>query len=306
MLKGVLGLVLCVLTAGTAAAQPFGRNKVHYDDLDFRVLVTPHFDIYYYPAEHAATLQAARMAERRDDWLSTALHHQFSERQPIVFYGSHAQFAQTNVVPGFLPDGVGGVTEHDRGRLVLPFAAGLGETDHVLGHELVHAFQRDILRASGRSLALLPLWFVEGMAEDPVDRPARRQHRDVAAGCRRPAAAGDRSPGRCALLSVPLRSGALGLPGRPFRRRSRGGQPRGERRRRGPHRLGDRGGCRRADAGVARVDRRCRGRSAGGRRRGGFQGARHGRRRRPIERRAFAQPRRQLARVPLRARPVFD
>src|SRR6185436_5451478 len=44
-------------------------------------------------------------------------------------------------------------------------AAGLGETDHVLGHELVHAFQRDILRKQGRSLALLPLWFSEGMAE---------------------------------------------------------------------------------------------------------------------------------------------
>src|SRR5262249_45394198 len=34
-----------------------------------------------------------------------------------------------------------------------------------LGHELVHAFQRDILRQTGRPLATLPLWFVEGMAE---------------------------------------------------------------------------------------------------------------------------------------------
>jgi hypothetical protein len=49
--------------------------------------------------------------------------------------------------------------------VVLPFAGGLGETDHVLGHELVHAFQRDILKRAGRSLGLLPLWFSEGMAE---------------------------------------------------------------------------------------------------------------------------------------------
>jgi Tol biopolymer transport system component len=165
VLRSVIGLALCVLTAGTAAAQPFGRNKVHYEDLDFRVLVTPHFDIYYYPAEHAATLHAARMAERWYDRLSATLHHQFTERQPIVFYASHAQFAQTNVLPGFIPDSVGGVTEHERGRIILPFAAGLGETDHVLGHELVHAFQRDILRSSGRSMSLLPLWFLEGMAE---------------------------------------------------------------------------------------------------------------------------------------------
>ena len=57
------------------------------------------------------------------------------------------------------------VTEHEKGRVVLPFAAGLGETDHVLGHELVHAFQRQIIRKSGRSMSTLPLWFIEGMAE---------------------------------------------------------------------------------------------------------------------------------------------
>src|SRR6185503_3900519 len=65
----------------------------------------------------------------------------------------------------FLGDGIGGLTDHQAGRVVLPFAAGLAETDHVLGHELVHAFQRDILRRHGSSLAMMPLWFAEGMAE---------------------------------------------------------------------------------------------------------------------------------------------
>ena len=32
-----------------AAAQYFGRNKVQYKDLDFQVLKTEHFDIYFYP-----------------------------------------------------------------------------------------------------------------------------------------------------------------------------------------------------------------------------------------------------------------
>jgi hypothetical protein len=64
-----------------------------------------------------------------------------------------------------LPDGVGGFTDHQKGRVVLPFAASLGETDRVLGHELVHAFQRDILQRTGRAMGLLPLWFLEGMAE---------------------------------------------------------------------------------------------------------------------------------------------
>ena len=169
MLRRIVSLALCVCAmasmANLAGAQSFGRNKVHYDDLDFRVLQTRHFDIYYYPAEHAAALDAARLAERWYDRLSARLDDRFETRQPIVLYASHAQFAQTNVVSGALGDGVGGVTDQDRGRIVLPFAVGLGETDHVLGHELVHAFQRDILKRHGRTLSSLPLWFTEGMAE---------------------------------------------------------------------------------------------------------------------------------------------
>jgi Tol biopolymer transport system component len=160
-----LALGALVLAVAQADAQSFGRNKVHYEDFEFQILQTEHFEIYYYAAEREASIQAGRMAERWYARLSHALHHTFKQRQPIVLYASHAQFKQTNVIPGFLGDGVGGVTEHAKGRVVLPFAAGLGETDHVLGHELVHAFQRDILRQRRRSISTLPLWFIEGMAE---------------------------------------------------------------------------------------------------------------------------------------------
>ncbi len=160
-----LSLVMLVATVAATGAQSFGRNKVHYDDLDFRILETPHFNIYYYPAEHDASVEAGRLAERWYARLSKALDFEFTERQPIVLYASHSQFVQTNVIPGFLGEGIGGFTEHEKGRIVLPFAAGLGETDHVLGHELVHAFQRQIIRKSGRSISTLPLWFIEGMAE---------------------------------------------------------------------------------------------------------------------------------------------
>jgi hypothetical protein len=69
------------------------------------------------------------------------------------------------------------VTEAFKRRIVLPMAGPLEATDHVLGHELVHAFQYDISGTNvsagiGGALAL-PLWFIEGMAEylsiGPVD-----------------------------------------------------------------------------------------------------------------------------------------
>jgi Tol biopolymer transport system component len=157
--------VALFLSALSADAQYFGRNKVQYDRFQFAILETAHFDVYYYPEERSAAEVAARMAERWYDRLSSALDHTFTRRQPIILYASHSHFTQTSILPGSIPEGVGGFTDHLAGRVVLPFAAGLGETDHVLGHELVHAFQRDILRKQGRSLSMLPLWFSEGMAE---------------------------------------------------------------------------------------------------------------------------------------------
>ncbi|NIR42413.1 MAG: BamA/TamA family outer membrane protein [Gemmatimonadetes bacterium] len=157
-------------TAAPAQGQYFGRNKVRYEDFDFQVLKTAHFDIYFYPGERAAVERAARMAERWYVRLSRLLNHQFDRRQPLILYASHPHFRQTNVLQGTVGPGTGGATEPLRRRIVLPFAGPLAETDHVIGHELVHAFQFDMLR---RGASGMPLWFIEGMAEylsrGPVD-----------------------------------------------------------------------------------------------------------------------------------------
>jgi hypothetical protein len=145
-----------------ADAQYFGQNKVQYDTFDFRVLETEHFDIHYYPSEAEAAAKVALMAERWYTRLSKVLTHELTGRQAVVMYASHPEFEQTNVIEGLIDEATGGVTEGLRRRVVLPFAATLGETDHVLGHELVHAFQYDIL---GPRIGAAPLWFIEGMAE---------------------------------------------------------------------------------------------------------------------------------------------
>ena len=157
-------VAVCLGAAVPAAAQYFGGNKVEYANFDFRILATEHFDIYYYPQEERAARTAARLAERWYARLATLLNHDLETRQPLVLYGSQAEFAQTNVVTGTLSDSIGGVTEGARRRIAMPFAPTLAETDRVLGHELVHAFQFDIARRYGRDTGL-PLWFIEGMAE---------------------------------------------------------------------------------------------------------------------------------------------
>src|SRR5258706_9012214 len=128
-----LATTILFLSPASADAQYFGRNKVQVSRLEFRTLRTEHFDIYYYPEEESVTRQAARMAERWYARYAQLLDHTFAHRQPIVFYASHPEFAQTNVSQATIAEGTGGFTDRLRSRIVLPFTPGLGETDHVLG-----------------------------------------------------------------------------------------------------------------------------------------------------------------------------
>jgi hypothetical protein len=118
-----------------AEAQYFGRNKVHYDRLDFRVLQTEHFDIHYYVKQQTAH-EAGRMAERWYARFLQVLNHELPPRQPLILYDSSLSFRSTTFIPGFIGETTGGVTEGFRRRVVLPLAGPLAETDHVTGHEL--------------------------------------------------------------------------------------------------------------------------------------------------------------------------
>jgi hypothetical protein len=160
--------ILCI--PASASAQYFGRNKVRYEDFDFRVIETEHFDLYNYEAtSQEAVEDAARMAERWYGRFSKVFNHRFEERKPLILYADQPDFQQTNTTPGFVSQSTGGFTEGLKDRVVLPLTETYGETDHVLGHELVHVFQFDMAQAeTGGGLTgfqRLPLWFVEGLAE---------------------------------------------------------------------------------------------------------------------------------------------
>lgn len=168
-----IGIVLLAISllSGSASGQFFGQNKVHYKDFKWQVLRTQHFDVYYYKGEEEVVNDAALMAERGYLRLSLVLNHQLKVRVPLVLYASHTDFEQTNITPELLGIGTGGVTEFLKRRVFLPFTGSYADFDHVLTHELVHAFQVDVLFGTGQSIvgnpfaAQIPLWFMEGMAE---------------------------------------------------------------------------------------------------------------------------------------------
>ena len=172
MTRLVAALVACsaVLTLPLpASAQYFGRNKVQYETFDFKILKTPHFDIHFYPEEGEAVEDAARMSERWYERLARLFQHEFEKPKPIILYADHPDFQQTNTLRGSLSEGTGGVTESLKNRVIMPLTGSYWDTDHVLGHELVHAFQYNVAQgrsgAGIRGLSLLPLWLIEGMAE---------------------------------------------------------------------------------------------------------------------------------------------
>jgi Tol biopolymer transport system component len=168
----LLGAILALAMASPAGAQQyFGQNQVQFDRFRWKVLETAHFTVHFYPEERDGIMDAARMAERSYARLSRLLKHEFREKKPLIIYRSRGDFAQNNVT-GDLGEGVGGVTEALRHRILLPFTGDYKSFEHVLAHELVHAFQYDIFargRAGGglQTLAQVnpPLWFAEGMAE---------------------------------------------------------------------------------------------------------------------------------------------
>jgi hypothetical protein len=168
-LKYALLLFLLVQIA-SAQFYYFGRNKVQYTEFDWKVLRTEHFDIYYYTEMKDLVQRGAFFAEESYRQLEQKFNHNIRDRIPLIFYSSHLHFQQTNVTPGFIPEGVGGFFEFLKGRVVIPFEGSLFRFSHVIRHELVHVFMhskinRVLLDHRQSQERTLPLWFTEGLAE---------------------------------------------------------------------------------------------------------------------------------------------
>ena len=118
----------------------FGRNKVHYEDFDWKILQTDHFDIYYYDDMQNIAEIGAKYAEEIYTELKVEMNHVVTRRVPLIFYNTSLEFQQTNTSAGLLPDGVGGFFEFLKGRVVLPANGSLKDFRHVIRHEIVHVF----------------------------------------------------------------------------------------------------------------------------------------------------------------------
>ena len=150
-------------------AQYFGKNKVNYEDFDFEVYQSPNFDIHHYNENPERIKEYAAESEQWYQFHQRILRDTIANRNPIILYNDHADFQQTNAIGSAVGVGTGGVTEAFKNRVILPFAMSHQQSHHVLGHEMVHAFQYNMIlngdSTNIQNLSNLPLWMVEGMAE---------------------------------------------------------------------------------------------------------------------------------------------
>jgi Tol biopolymer transport system component len=167
-LAGLL-LVATLVMIADADAQYFGRNKPGYSTFRFNVLQTPNFEIYHYLKDDSLLRTITQWSEEWYGIHQGFFRDTFKVKNPVIFYNTHADFQQTNTISSLIGTGTGGVTESLKNRVIMPVAPSLAQTDHTLGHELVHAFQYNMFlrrdTATKSSLANIPLWMIEGMAE---------------------------------------------------------------------------------------------------------------------------------------------
>ena len=150
----------------------FGKNKVQYRTYDWKYIESKHFDIYYYDSTKALAEFTAIEGENAVKSIQKTLNYNIDKRIPIIIYNSKNEFQQTNVINSYLPEGIGGVTELYKNRVVLPFLGNMAQFKHVIHHELVHAVLNEMFYGGSiqsaltrGNLAEIPIWMNEGLAE---------------------------------------------------------------------------------------------------------------------------------------------
>lgn len=162
---------VCFIAQVFPVQAQFGKNKVQYQKFEWKYIQSTHFDIYYnagskYLAEYTAVTAEEAMAE-----YASLINYKPDGRSTIIVYDSHNDFQQTNAVLSYMPEGVGGVTELYKNRVILPFRGDYSEFRHVIRHELIHSIVNFMFYGGTYQTAvqtrglILPLWMNEGLAE---------------------------------------------------------------------------------------------------------------------------------------------
>lgn len=167
-------ITLLITSIGYSQYFSYGKNRVQYEDFEWRYLQSKHFDVYYYGEKNYKLAEFTSMSvESAYRQLKDDFDFELSDRISVIIYDSHNDFSQTNVVT--LPtgaEGIGGVTDKLKNRMTIPFDGDYADFRRTIHHELVHAVFNDMFYGGSLNSIIanniqlvFPLWFEEGLAE---------------------------------------------------------------------------------------------------------------------------------------------
>lgn len=145
-------------------------NKVVLKPFNWQISSTDHFDVYHYgPSGRALVPYASACAEDAYARVSRFLPLEKAPVFPLFLYNSHNDFEQSAVTD--ISEGVGGVTEAFKNRLMVGHTGSRRYLRYLICHEFAHEAEFHYLFGGfWRSLQLVkflvyPSWMMEGLAE---------------------------------------------------------------------------------------------------------------------------------------------
>lgn len=153
-----------------------------------RVADSSRYRLYFYEEEEWAARFVMPRIRKQIGELSKTFAWSPARPFSYLLFTSSREFRQANIF--FITEGVQGITSTQEATMAIPYWGEAQTFDHISKHELVHQFQVQKINQLAQGYAmermiLIPLWFIEGMAEymslDGMDAESRVYLRDLLA-----------------------------------------------------------------------------------------------------------------------------
>ncbi|MCS6794947.1 MAG: hypothetical protein RMJ97_00745 [Raineya sp.] len=157
--------------------RPFGKNRVQFQEFDWRMKTTTNFEVYYYDFGSAIADFALLYAESEFDRITTLLGHNPTAKTKLFIYNSVSDLQQSNV--GLANENsrtVGGQTNFIKPKIEIPFTGSLYEFKKEISFGIAQIFVNEMMYGGNireilknGALLTLPDWFMPGVAAYAAD-----------------------------------------------------------------------------------------------------------------------------------------
>ncbi|HEX38226.1 MAG TPA: hypothetical protein ENG70_05155 [Candidatus Cloacimonetes bacterium] len=171
MKKIILLIIFLIFSTAALHSTYFGKNKTSIPDMEWSIMRTTHFDVYFETGLEIVAQITTVVVENAYYRFQRLFEASLPKKIPILIYNSHNEFEETNTIFQIIDEGVGGFTEFIKNRVVVPFDGDYKTFESTLVHELCHVYMYYTMQGGSFSnfatgiFYSLPFWFSEGLPE---------------------------------------------------------------------------------------------------------------------------------------------